>query len=134
MPNPRWKPGQSGNPKGRPPWTQYQKRFREIVTDDELRDLLTTVLAAAKAGDMQAAGLILSRMVPTLRPASEPVNVELPVDATPLETALAIIAATAGGTITPADGKMLLDGLAAVVKIQEVAELIPRIEAIEGQL
>lgn len=133
MPTPKWKPGQSGNPKGRKPGTQYQKRFREVVTDDELRGLVSTVLTAAKSGDMQAAGLILGRMVPPLRPASEPVHIPLPADATPLDTALAVMAATAGGMLSPTDGKMLLDALAAVVKIQEIADLIPRIEALEGR-
>lgn len=133
MPTPKWKPGQSGNPKGRKPGSQYQKKFAEAVTDAEFRDLVRNVLAAAQSGDMQAAGLILNRMVPALRPAAEPVRIDWPDTSGPLEQARAVLTAVANGVITPGDGKALLDGPAAVVRIQEVTDLIPRIEQLEGK-
>lgn len=133
MPSPKWKPGQSGNPKGRTPGTQHQKRFREAITDAEFTDLIRSVLAAAQSGDMQAAGLIFGRLVPALKPTAEPITVPLPADGTLLEQALSIMTATAGGHINSADGKALLDGLAAVAKIQETTDLLQRIEALENK-
>jgi hypothetical protein len=83
-------------------------------------------------GDTAAAGLLLSRLAPSLKPRDELIAVKLP-DGDVLAQARAVVAAVADGQITPGDGKALLDGLAAVVKIQEITELAKRVEALEGK-
>ena len=118
---------------GRPPGSGFTSELKKVVGKDEFRTLVRAIYDQALAGDTAAAGILVNRLVPPLRPASEPVAIPLPADATPLDTALAVMAATAGGTLSPTDGKMLLDALAAVVKIQEIADLIPRIEALENR-
>ena len=118
--------------KGRPPGSGYRAELLAAIGKDDFRAMVAYLFSQAMAGDMQAAGVLMNRLVPPLRPKDEPVSVGLP-DGGPLEQARAIVAAVAGGTLTPQDGTALLDGLAALVKIQEVTEVIPRIEALEGQ-
>ncbi len=57
-----WKPGQSGNPKGRP------KRLSvlEILGEDKRRALIQTLFDQAMSGDTTAAKALLDRIDPTL--------------------------------------------------------------------
>ena len=119
--------------KGRPPGSGgYRAALLQAVGPDEFAALVSHLYGLAMAGDMQAAGVLVGRLVPPLRSKDEPVSVDLP-DGTPLDQARAIVAAVAGGVLTPQEGKALLDGLAAVVKIEEVTELEKRISALEGR-
>lgn len=74
----RYKPGQSGNPAGRPPGTKsapslIRDLLRDgVVTEDDLRSVVAAVLTKAKAGDLAAAALLLDRTIPKLRPAADP--------------------------------------------------------------
>jgi hypothetical protein len=88
----KWKPGQSGNPGGRSGQTQ-ELRARLAEGADAVTK---KVLAAAKKGDMQACRLILERLVPPIKPTSEPVQFEL--DDTDLPSATS----TTPNTSTPA--------------------------------
>jgi hypothetical protein len=118
--------------KGRPPGSGYRAELLAAIGKDEFRALVRHLYGLAMAGDMAAAGVLVGRLVPPLRPKDEPITFALP-EGDPLEQARALVAAVAAGQVTPQDGKLLLDALAAVVKIQEVTELIPRIEALEHQ-
>jgi hypothetical protein len=127
----RWKPGESGNRQGRPPGTTLAGKLREAV-GKEFDDIAAAVIKAAKEGDMQAASLLLSRVAPPMKPIQEPVRIDL-AGATLTERAGAIFDQVAAGNLSTADGKALLDGLAALAKLREVDELVARIEALEAR-
>lgn len=119
--------------KGRPPGSGgYRAALLQAVGRDEFAALVSHLYRLAMAGDMQAAGVLVGRLVPPLRSKDEPVSVDLP-DGTPLDQARAIVAAAAGGVLTPQEGKALLDGLAQVVRIEEATEIEKRISALEGR-
>lgn len=63
------KKGQSGNPKGRPPNPHKADigKFRELITADDVQGILTSVIDKAKQGDIQAAKVILDRVLPVLK-------------------------------------------------------------------
>ena len=119
--------------KGRPPGTGYRAELLKAIGKPQFLELVEVLRTAALAGDMSAMGLLMGRLAPPLKPSAELIRFELP-DGTPLDQARAVVAGVAAGQLTPADGKALLDGLAAVCKIQEVTDLIPRLEAIESGL
>jgi len=53
----RWKPGQSGNPKGRPPNKKYiSEALRELLESDPelLKELIKAITGKAKKGDVPA--------------------------------------------------------------------------------
>ncbi|WP_256345643.1 DUF5681 domain-containing protein [Pseudomonas sp. PD9R] len=125
----KFAPGYSGNPGGRSGQTQAIRAQLAAGADAVTRK----VLAAAKKGDMQACRLILERLVPPLKPTSEPVQFEL--DDTDLPSAAqSIMRAIAGGHLAPDQGKSLIEGLGAVARVIEVAELQKGIEELRQQV
>lgn len=69
----RFQRGKSGNPSGRPRGAKTAVRLlaSEFISDDDVRQVMATVVAAAKGGDMTAAGMVLDRVLPKLRPSTE---------------------------------------------------------------
>ena len=88
----RWKPGQSGNPGGRSGKTE--KIRAQLATG--AADVAKVVLDKAKAGDMTACRLVLERLVPAVKPVSEPVKFKLD-DADLPTSARSILSAIASG-------------------------------------
>lgn len=125
----RFRPGTSGNPGGRAGQTQELRA--QLAEGAEA--VAKKVLAAAKKGDIQACRLVLERLVPPIKPTSEPVRFEL--DDTDLPaTARSIMRAVAGGQLAPDQGKSLIDSLGAVARVIEVAELQKDIEELRRQI
>ncbi len=60
----RWKPGQSGNPGGRPKWKPYSEAMQAIIEEHPavMKELATAMLAKAAKGDVSAAALIWDRL------------------------------------------------------------------------
>jgi hypothetical protein len=65
----RFKPGQSGNPNGRPKNAKSSVTAlrKDLITDEDLQAIVDVVIGKAKGGDLTAAGMILDRRLPRLR-------------------------------------------------------------------
>jgi len=123
-----WKPGQSGNPKGRKA-NPIAERFRK-ATEGQLDAVITAMLTAAKSGDTGAARLVLERCIPPYKPVAP--TTAFPLDGDSLkEKAESILAAVAAGAIAISDAKALIDSLGALAKITEFDELERRVAALE---
>lgn len=124
-----WKPGQSGNPKGRPPGVGEVGKLRAALAVD-VPDILQTVVTAAKGGDVQAARLILERVLPALK-AVEPVQaVSLP-DGSLTDQGRAVLASVAAGELAPGQGAALLGAIGTLARVSEIDELAARVAALE---
>lgn len=121
--------GSSGNPGGRSGQTQ---EIRAKLAEGA-EAVTKKVLAAAKKGDMQACRLILERLVPPVKPAAEPVQFELDDSDLP-SAAKSILRAIAAGNLPPDQGRHLIEGLSAVAKVIEVAELEKAVEELRQQV
>lgn len=130
---PRFKAGQSGNPKGRPSGVPtLVTQFRKSIAD-RVPEVIEAMIKAAINGDTTAANLLLSRVVPTARPESMTALVPAP-GKTLAERAEAITTATLSGDIpssVAADLMAVLQGQARVIEIDEIEQ---RLAAIEGRL
>ena len=84
------------------------------------------------AGDMQAARIILDRLVPSLRPVEIPTVLAMPAGATLAGQAQAVIEAAAAGELAPGQAMQIVTALGGVAKIIEATELVRRIEALEA--
>mgnify|MGYP000471026406 CR=1 FL=1 len=73
----RWKPGQTGNPKGRPPGQSEITRLRASLAGD-VPEILAGLVTAAKGGDVQAARLILERVLPPIKAIEQAQALPLP--------------------------------------------------------
>lgn len=130
MPTTKFKPGQSGNPKGRTPNKTPATLLRKSIAES-MPEIITTLIDLAKGGDVQAAKVLIDRVCPPLKPQAAPVS--LPVNGSLAEQGGEIIRATMAGQIPPDVGSQLITALGAQARIVEVDELTKRIEALEGK-
>ena len=126
-----WKPGQSGNPKGRPPGTGEVAKMRAANTGN-VPAILESLTTAALAGDVQAARLLLERALPPIKPVEQSQPLSLP-DGTLTEQGRAVLASVAAGELAPGQGAALLGAIGTLARVSEVDELARRIEALEDR-
>ena len=76
----KFKPGESGNPAGRPAGTSKSADLRKML-DSDLPEIISTVAEKAKNGDLAACKIILDRCVPILKPIELPTSIYQGLDA-----------------------------------------------------
>ena len=127
----RWKPGESGNPKGRKPGTGEVAKIRAAIAD-RVPELLAAMMTRALDGDVGAARLLLERAIAPLKAAEQPQALSLP-DGTLTDQGRAVLAAVAAGELAPGQGAALLGAIGTLARVAEVDELARRIEVLEGK-
>jgi hypothetical protein len=132
----QFRAGQSGNPTGKAKGTRNRaSRLAELIQDADADAIAQSVIGAAVAGDMTAARLVLDRLAPIRRGA--PITFTLPPITTEADAVTAmggVLAAVAGGEITPEEGQAvagLIGSFLDTVKVNDHAE---RLRAIEERL
>jgi hypothetical protein len=132
----RFKPGQSGNPAGKPPGTKHHAtRMAEHLMEGAAESVVQAVLAAAEGGDMVAARLVLERIAPVRK--GRPVLLPLPAVNTAGDVLAALgatVKAMADGDITPDEAATVAGVLEVKRRAIETVELAVRLEVIEKQL
>lgn len=73
----RWKPGESGNPKGRTPGSGETGKLRAAIAK-HLPDIIEQLASRAKTGDPQAARLLLERVLPPVKGIEQAQAIDLP--------------------------------------------------------
>ncbi len=126
-----WKPGQSGNPKGRKPGTSEVQKLRAAIAD-RVPDIIKALLAQALEGDVAAARLLLERTIAPLKAVEPPQAIGLP-DGNLTEQGRAVLAAVAAGELAPGQGSTLIAAIGALARVAEIDELTARIEALEAR-
>ncbi len=125
----RWKPGESGNPKGRARGTGDVARLRASIAGS-VPAILQALTARALEGDVGAARLLLERAVAPLKAAELPTPLPLP-EGSLTQRGEAVLAAVADGTLAPGQGAALLGALGTLAKLVETDELAARVAALE---
>ena len=129
-------PGISGNPTGRPRGNTSSLIIKEAlaaVFEDGESGLIKNICESAKAGDIQAATILINRLYPALKPVQEVTPFTLAGD-NPAEQAQSVLAAVAGGQIPVEIGVQLIAAISQTLQIMEVTELAERLEQIEKTL
>ncbi|PUE62578.1 hypothetical protein B9Z45_03090 [Limnohabitans sp. 2KL-17] len=126
-----WKPGQTGNPKGRPPGRSQITLLRESIAGD-VPEILAGLVTAAKAGDVQAARLVLERVLPPVKPIEQAIELDLTGD-TLTDQGRAVLGAVSAGALAPGQGSQLIAAIGALARVAEIDELTARITALEGK-
>ena len=124
-----WKPGQSGNPKGRPAGTGEVAKLRAAIAD-RVPELLAAMMARALDGDVGAARLLLERAIAPLKAAEQSQALSLP-DGTLTDQGRAVLASVAAGELAPGQGAALLGAIGTLARVTEIDELARRIEVLE---
>lgn len=128
----KFKPGQSGNPRGRPKGPMASTKLRDAIGQD-LHAIVAALVEKAKDGDTAAAALLFSRTLPPLRPMTETPDIRLP-GTTFGERAESVAVATLNGNISPTAASELMTILSAQARIAEISELAERLERIESAM
>lgn len=131
----RFKPGQSGNPAGRPKGAlNATTRAVQALLDGDAEEIARKAIELAKAGDGPVLRAVLDRIAPARK--DNAISLDLP----PVETAAdakaassAVLAAVAAGDITPGEGQSVMALLTAHRAIVETQELEARIAALEAK-
>lgn len=125
--------GRSGNPSGRPSGAKSKATlFEEAVSKKAATEVIERVVAAALTGDMAACRLILDRVAPARK--GQPLVFDLPKiqSAADIAAAMAsLVAAVAGGKISPAEAGDVANIIDANRRALETGELEARIKKLE---
>ncbi len=127
----RWKPGESGNPRGRTPGTGSVAALRASIAE-HVPAIVAQLVQQAKAGDTGAARLLLERVVAPLKSMEQPAPIDLPAG-TLADQGRAVMVAAGDGDLAPGQAAQLLAGLGALAKLVEIDELTARITALEAK-
>lgn len=126
----KFKPGQSGNPQGRPKDTRTAS-LRALLAP-HAPELVAKAVQLARDGDTTALRLCLERILPPLKGKDTAVSIPAIADAQTLaDKALAVIDAAAAGAITPTEAATLMQSLTGLSRVIETDELEKRIAALE---
>ncbi len=125
-----WKPGQSGNPKGRAPGSGEVAKLRAAI-GERMPELLAALMTKALEGDVSAARLLLERSIAPLRAIELPHLIALPAG-TLTAQGRAVLAAVAAGELAPTQGATLLGAIGTLARVSEIDDLTSRIERLEA--
>ena len=129
-----FRPGQSGNPAGRPKGSRHAALLAlDAIGEAAAKDVLETVINAAKGGDARSAEIILRRLWPERK--GRTIALDLPVLETPADLVRAtgaVAGAVADGTITPEEGVAVASVMEIHRKAIETQDLEARLAALEA--
>ena len=129
----RFKPGQSGNPKGKPRGAKnHATKLAEKLIDNQCEALVQKAVEMALNGDIQALKLLIERLVPARK--DRPISLDLPKvqSAQDLIEAMGLVIESVGiGEIEPEQAKTLSTMLELNRRSIETAEIEERLLALE---
>ena len=131
-----WKPGQSGNPAGKPKGVLHKTTQAVMEMMQGESDAIARVaIDKAKAGDITALKLVLDRIAPPVK--GRAIKMDLPSINTLndiLKAQTAVAEAMSEGDITPDEAATVASILEIKRRALETLELEKRIEALEKEL
>ncbi|MBE0544947.1 MAG: hypothetical protein IH623_26715 [Verrucomicrobia bacterium] len=122
--------GTSGNPAGRKRGSRNRATQLRAQLETDVPDILKTIIASAKAGDMAAARMILDRVLPPLRAVDLPQTIEATGE-TLASLAESIVRASMRGEIPADTARELASALSAVARVKVIDDLETRLARLE---
>jgi hypothetical protein len=131
-----WKPGQSGNPAGKPKGARHKTTLAmEVLLEGEADAITRKAIEMAKAGDLIAIRIVMDRLLPVRRERSVSLDMPKINSASDLiAAASALTEAAADGQITPGEAASLSTLVGNVAKAIETIELAERLAKLEEQI
>ncbi|ESZ50444.1 DUF5681 domain-containing protein [Mesorhizobium sp. RSR565B] len=132
----KFKPGQSGNPKGRPLGSRPAALVAlEALAEGEAEAIVRAMIEKAKEGDAVAARPILDRIWPPRKGARVQFDLPVVTGAADLPAAMASInRQVADGEISPEEGAIIAGLLDVQRKAIEAGDIAARLDALEAKL
>jgi len=129
----QFKPGQTGNPSGRPRGARNRVTLAvESLLDGQAEQLTQTAIDKALAGDSTAMKICMDRIAPLRKGRPVPLDIPEITDARSLADAGAVVGnALAAGELSSDEAAGVLSTLDAIKRLYETSELEQRIVALE---
>lgn len=131
----RFRPGQSGNPAGRP---RGSRNRATVLRDQLLRNdgetLVRVLRDRALGGDVDALKFLVSRILPPAKELPETTALDLLEGSSLSETGREIIQSALRGEITDTRAKELTTALKTISALVETEELETRLRALEERM
>ncbi|HLN11078.1 MAG TPA: DUF5681 domain-containing protein [Xanthobacteraceae bacterium] len=135
-PNGRFRPGQSGNPAGRPRGSRNKTTAAaEALLDGQAEALTERLLGEAGRGNVAALRMCFDRLAPRRR--GRPVPFDLPrleSQADAVDAAAAIVAGVGDGELTPQEGADLIKLVEVFARVRAIQDLERRLAEVERAL
>jgi hypothetical protein len=129
----KFKPGESGNPNGRPEGaTDKRTTYRELLKP-HAEALINKAVNLALEGDTTCLRICIDRLVSPYRPSEKAISIS-DFAGTLSEKGEKVIQSIATGDISPGDGASVLSALASQARITETDEFEKRLSALEKRL
>lgn len=134
--NPNWYPGmpRSPNPKGRPRGIKDRRTRITKALGKDAETIIKVVNDAAKAGDLQACGLILSRIAPALKSESERVQFDFDSTSPLTEQVQSVLQAIADGKVSVDVGRQIIDAISSLGAVKLYDDFAARLAELEEGL
>lgn len=131
--NPNWiAGGPSPNPSGRPPGRPDRRLLATEQMLQEMRGIVSVLVAKALEGDSNSAAIVLSKVMPSVKAQAEKVQFDLNTDAPISEQVAQVLDAIATGAVAPDVGRLIIDSVARLSDVRMQETLEARIEALEA--
>jgi hypothetical protein len=130
--NPAWTPGcPSPNPKGRPAGVPDKRLLATQAALEEMRAIMMMLVTRALEGDTNAASIVLSKVLPSVKAQAEKVNFAFDATLPISEQVAQVLDAVAAGAVAPDVGRLIIDSIKSLADVRATEELAARIEALE---
>lgn len=131
-----FKPGQSGNPKGKKRGTLAKRTMaldavKSVYGSEQA--FWIAVATQAKDGDLTMAKELMARLQPTLKATSAPITLELPDFDNTADVVPVVVRAIGSGAIPADDGATLLSALLSGSKLEKLEALETKVDELLGQ-
>ena len=126
----KFKKGQSGNPSGRKRGTSHAAKLRKAI-DEDLPEIITAMVCAAKGGDTAAAKLLFDRALPAVKPVQQAIRIEGLEGKSLSEQGELVVVAASKGLITAEQSQAMLSSLASLFRIKELDDIEQRLRLLE---
>lgn len=133
--NPAWRDadgnGVSGNPRGRPPGRPDKRLLATEQMLQEMRGIVSVLVAKALEGDSNSAAIVLSKVLPSVKAQAEKVQFDLDTSAPISEQVSAVLNGVAQGQLAPDVARLIIDSIKSLADVRATEELEARIAALE---
>ncbi len=126
----KFKPGQSGNPKGKPKGAKDKRTAYRELFENESEGLIKKAIELAKGGDTTCLKMCIDRIVSPYRSRDQKVQLD-DLTGTLTEKGEKIIIAMGNGELSPSDASSMLQALASQVRIIELDDIEERLKKLE---
>ncbi|WP_202192008.1 DUF5681 domain-containing protein [Sphingomonas sp. MM-1] len=121
----------SGNPAGRPPGRPDKRLLATQQMLDEMRNIVAVLVGKALEGDSNAAAIVLSKVLPSVKAQAEKVNFEFDATAPISDQVAQVLDAVAAGAVAPDVGRLIIDSIKSLADVRASEELEARIATLE---